>query len=256
MDTAIIAALIGGFATVVAAIVGVLRLKGKKSDKTSTDNRLSQKVHSKTAPSVAISGDANIVNIESTAAAKQSDIRLVDIAIDESTDEFPKLDIKIRNTGDEPAFLKKACFEVTHVFVPIEFREISYQMQPVTWEYDVHFTEETGSIESAISQIVQPKGSDRFVFKLGQECGPPGLAIIVRFRVRIVYDEDDKLVDSDYFICTIPRAVEIVGSYIATTDEEKLRWNIEQIVNFSKLTGTQSKGAQRQFEHIRDVKDS
>lgn len=254
MDTEIIVAIIGGLATVVAAIIGISRLKNKKSDTTSTGTLTKSAALSIEGSAVAISGDFNRVSFNPLLEKKHSDVRIVDISFDESTGEFPKLDIKIRNTGDEPAFLKKVIFEVSHVFVPIEFRSISFHHQAVSWEYDLQFTGQPGLIECPISQVVQPDGTDRFVFKLGQDCGPVDLPIIVRFSIQIIYNEDNNSVTSDYYICTVPRAVEVYGSYIATASEKEMWWNIEQIAKFSNLSGILSQGAQSQIQHVLERK--
>src|SRR4051794_9328413 len=43
-------------------------------------------------------------------------VSVVDATIEEKTEGFPLLDLKVRNTGDQVAFLKTATFSVTDIF--------------------------------------------------------------------------------------------------------------------------------------------
>ena len=130
MQKEIVGALVGGVATVLAAIIGLANLRRKKTpeDETTQPGQTSSAV-SVSGVAIAVSGRSNQVSITNKPERTRSDLRLVEVDFDDSQERFPKLDIKVRNAGDEPAYITGAEFELLDVFVPKEFSVINYSMQ-------------------------------------------------------------------------------------------------------------------------------
>ncbi|SES63136.1 hypothetical protein SAMN04488587_0188 [Methanococcoides vulcani] len=249
METDIIVAIILTFGTVLAAAIGIYKKKSTELEMQKTKSSATTAAADISGTVVTLSGSNHRVTIANS-KKQPSKLELVSVDFDESTDEYAKLDIKIRNVGDEPAYIKSVRFVVSDVFVPIEFREIQYSMQPVTWEYDVMFGSNPGILKCNVSQVVEPNGTDRFTIKMAQNESPPLLFMLARFRLEIVYNENDNHLDSENLICLINPGVQVDGCFIADTDTKKLQWNIEKTKEFKKLTGTRSSAADKLFEEI------
>ena len=254
MKTEVKIALIGATATVIAALIAVLNGAFHiKSESKGDEASPFVQATTQSGNAIAIHGTQNTVTLPNPSKVG-SNVKLVDVIFDENEEQFPTIDIKVRNTGDEPSFIKKVVFSVSEVFVPKEYRNISFKKQNVTWKYDVVFDGNPGSFEKNVSQVVPPHGTDRFTFKLAQDISPPEMSILARFRLKIVYDESDKEVVSENLIVSIPRAIKVSSSFCPSINEDIRLWNIKKIEEFSELSGKRSLWAQEQFEQIEEMK--
>ncbi len=218
MDHAIVAAVIAAVATITAVIIGGLIARKRRPAKTTT-------------------------------VTEQPALRLVDVAIVD-TDEFPKLDIKTRNTGREVVFLKRVQFRVYTVWSlrpPILPAQV-----PASWNYNVLLPPTgfpyTESVD--ISQSVAPNAVDRFTFTLGHEGAPLGEVyeeFVYHMTLLIVYDEDDKTVQSKDVLLLMPSGTELLGSYSpgGKFAEECTEHNRQVLSEVKRIQAVQSKGLKR-----------
>ncbi|GEM_PF-4476838 len=255
MDAAIGAAIIGGGAVIVAAILPLLRKhNGKKVETKDLPVPSNATVEGEgVAVAVAVGGSGNVINVHAKSTDKPARLEIVDVEILDPENGFPFADIKVRNVGDEPVYIKKILLEITHCFIPREYRSIHHSMQPITWEYDLLLSGGCELIEKSVSQVVKPKDTDRFAIRIAQKVSPPDLPILVRFNLSLLYDGEK---DSKYepaLIALVPSTLEVYGSYTSECDEGLRIWNIEEINKFSTLPGKVSEAAREQFDAVSDA---
>ena len=135
-------------------------------------------------------------------------IELVDVLV--LVDKgLPVIEFKVRNIGDEVAFLKAAEFEI------LESRDISectsYLAWPVSYVYDVELPIEVplnSFVQRVnISQAVPANDVDRFQFKIGNKiAGMPGGSIIYQLKIRILYNKNSEIV-SDEVLIMVPHTI-------------------------------------------------
>lgn len=124
-------------------------------------------------------------------------LELVEVSYVE-TDSLPKLDIKLRNTGDEVAFVKRVEFHVDKVWT-LKWPSAG-GAAPVTADYEVVLpTSGDPYIQPVpVSQSVDPNGVDRFTFTLMPDHPlSPFQDDVYLFHIVVVYDGDSKSVASE-----------------------------------------------------------
>lgn len=106
---------------------------------------------------------------------------------------FPIVDIKLRNEGDEPAFLAYLDLDISLIEAAPD--PIAYWAFPVNWEYtlllDPHLDKDFQSVQ--ISQEVPPNGLDRFVVVIGHNMNY-GEFIYVDYRINFSIRYNDNVV--------------------------------------------------------------
>jgi hypothetical protein len=138
-------------------------------------------------------------------ASVRGGVRIVDISFVERTPEqahdWPRylentgdtvqLEVKVRNVGSEIAFLKRLDVFVEQLW-ELQGFAFTGAAVPVSAEYDIHLPIKLPpfSVQTPISQSLEPNGVDRFVVRARLE--RDGYLFMV--RLGIVYDEDDKVV--------------------------------------------------------------
>jgi hypothetical protein len=129
------------------------------------------------------------------------------------THEFPKVEVIVRNQGDQIAVLKAAIFHVERIFV---FHNIGHPAAlPTSWTYDVMLPVDKKApydIQIPISQTVPPDGADKFAFRLGNNGSPYGDSMgggpetyVFDVHIELVYNENNnKLRFADFLIASSP----------------------------------------------------
>jgi hypothetical protein len=127
-------------------------------------------------------------------------LALVDVTVQDLEQPWALVDIKVRSTGDEPSFAKRAEIKI------IDSRRLEYCDAPfpqeITETYDVDLPAEPAEYPHVVSvdiaQQIGPKQVDRFALKLGTRgAGERELgATVYLFQVRIYYNEGDTHLDS------------------------------------------------------------
>jgi hypothetical protein len=131
------------------------------------------------------------------AGFSDSKLAIVDIGLARNPNQasgFPALDLKVRNTGDTSAFLKRARVDVID---RLTFTDCSaYSAKEATWTYELS-VDNPKSIE--LSQEVPPRGVDRFLIVVGHSLRGAPFHAFYRLRLVLISDEDNKELTSNDF---------------------------------------------------------
>lgn len=118
-------------------------------------------------------------------------LQIVDVGFIE-TNELPEIDIKVRNTGQQVAFIKRAEFTVTHTW------QLTWPTAggavPPSYSYDLQLPMEGTPYTRAVpaSQSVEPDGVDRFTFRIAPDQRiTPFADYIYSLSIRLVYNESN-----------------------------------------------------------------
>ncbi len=120
-----------------------------------------------------------------------SSLKIVDISIDDSNRGFPIMDIKLRNTLQETAFLKEVQIDVQKIFYVIP--ECRYDAIPSSGHYDIFLPIKTTpySQSVSISQSIKSNEVDRFNITLGNNSPYPSLgSYIFMIKPKIKFNEN------------------------------------------------------------------
>jgi hypothetical protein len=124
---------------------------------------------------------------------RSADVQLVEARIVD-TDKFPKVDIKLRNSGTGVAFLKGANIRVNRVW---RFEPVAAPAEvPVSWNYDVLLAPVDSPYMKTvpISQSIEPDGVDRFTITLGVDAKPTMDVFVYQVAIELRYNEDERIV--------------------------------------------------------------
>jgi len=176
-------------------------------------------------------------------------LRLVDIIINDELDAGPlTLEVKVRNAGAEVAFIKRAQFEIFKVGNLQNSTLGTFNFVKLGATYNVKFSPllEGRTIDINVSQAVEPGGVDRFEFKIGQEEGDPGIPLLYHFRLRLLYNEMDLLLESQPITIALFSAKGVLGfSGMGIVDREISNNNFSAALEFSALPGLCSNKAKK-----------
>lgn len=145
---------------------------------------------------------------------KPAKLELVDIyEKEEDSDVYiPIIEVKLRNSGDEVAFVKQAKFRtLNHWDIHTDHHP---SLKEVSATYDLNISENIGSISCLkIPHEIKPQETDRIEFRLSTKYfgDPNGLSIFL-LEVSLSYNEDSSTVTSKLLI-HIPYPAIVQGSY-------------------------------------------
>jgi hypothetical protein len=156
--------------------------------------------------------------------------------------EFPKVEVMVRNSGDQIAVLKTARFHVTKIFV---FSGIGHPLAlPSSWTYDVMLPVAKKTpyvVEIPISQTVPPDGADKFTFRLGNDGSPFGDSMgggpktyVFHVKIDLEYNEDAKTISFDDILVASTPAGTVSGRTIEDGDDVTFDENFQK-TTVSKL---------------------
>jgi hypothetical protein len=190
-----------------------------------------------------------------------SHLRIVDIIVEEEIDEFPVLDLKLKNIGNEIAFLKIIEFHVDEI-LEIQIPAFPRAIQS-SWNYDVDLPLNGAPYVKpiSISQAIEPNGIDRFTITVGNsKWHAENLnEYIYHMWFKIIYDEDDKEVrTSDIFIMTkFPQKVQ---GYVEISPSSDILYNnskvMEKIYNINSIKGNRLKRYLEEWKNSKDEYES
>jgi len=189
--------------------------------------------------------------------APQEADKVSNISFNETLNAYPSVTFEFHGDEDSATNIESIDFILSDVFIPKEFRNVNFDMQPAIWEYDIKFGQEPSTIVHNVSKRIPKNDSELFSFVLAQDLSPAQLPMLARFRVKITYNTENNAaareVLSEDLIVLIPRAVDIKASYNAGFTESDRLWNVAHIKAFSMLTGKRSPQAEEQFKIIEQV---
>lgn len=201
-----------GIATV-SAILAIIRMKRSKGGK-DTPNVSGDKN---------IIGDRNIVQIANYAPEKQpSNIKIVDISFNE--DNGIIVDIKLRNVGDQVAFIKEISFDILDYYNMVNPQMTHYQLVMPSTTYDVVLGEEKRQVFK-VSQSIGVNEVDRFQVRLASSIAETRMVTIYYLSISIIYDEDNKVVKSENYLLPVPSISEWAACFVSHTSMEIAKMN-------------------------------
>jgi hypothetical protein len=178
-----------------------------------------------------------IVTIYTKPSHRNASLSLVDLLVIE-TDEFPKIEIKVRNNSDEVVFLKKADLSTLGQWdLPKPGARPS--AIPVSWTYDVKVPLR-GMATYSISQEVKPNSVDRFEFRLGSEHSPyPFMGLFAYLlKIKLIYNEDNKELETPLILLHIPASMTPVAFSQFRPSLEELQRNKKVAQDILKIIDT------------------
>ncbi|MHC6529486.1 HNH endonuclease signature motif containing protein [Vibrio proteolyticus] len=147
----------------------------------------------------------------------RSSLQVVDIfeVFDENSEEFypTTMEIKLRNIGEDVAFLKEIVFE-TIGYWEIH-TDLHHSMVEVSATYDVQVSNQINSVKTIkVHNEVKPQETDRIQFRLRGNDGadPEGLSLYL-LKIKVVYNEDSSESGSPIVILNIRPHTESHGYY-------------------------------------------
>ncbi|MDB5310337.1 MAG: hypothetical protein JWO38_4539 [Gemmataceae bacterium] len=128
--------------------------------------------------------------------------------------ELPVLDIKLRNTSSEPAFIKKAVFHIKQAWKLMAFHRC-YSQVTISTNYNVLIPRLVPpyDVDKAISQSLDGGGVDRIAFTLY----PEAINHIIYASVDLIYDEDDKIANAGDILFAVR---DYDSEFVALSEEE------------------------------------
>jgi len=172
---------------------------------------------------------------------------------------FPEIEIKLRNTGDQTAFIKRAEFVVHNVW-RLDSAGIMCELDTVPFSeiYDVDFPIKTTvyTVTKNISQSIKPNEVDRFGFKLHiptydheekREDNPnirptSWLGVFVFYiDMRLIYNESDTYTQVEKLLFAAPKLP--VGCGIMprySNSDEMLKEDINVLQNLTEIEAIKS----------------
>jgi len=151
-------------------------------------------------------------------------VKIVDLSIRDDQMSTTIFDIKVRNIGDMPAFIKKAEFQVNKIW-EID-RNYLLSPVPVTQTYDAELPNKEIPYKTSInsSQNIDGKDVDRFHIKVG--CKDLSLAILLyEVIVRLIYNESNEITECKSVIFILRQPYKHDG---AMSFPEDFMWDINQ----------------------------
>ena len=188
------------FSVIITSIIAPIVLEVVKSPIGSIANESNESKTFFNSNQFVQSGSNNNINYynELVKENRDSDLKLVNVMVNDSGFDYPKLDIKIRNTGDTIAFLKDSIITVKKIFHLNSFCEYSAVETSAVYDILLPFKNSTYTEHIDISQSIKPNDVDRFTIILGHDSPYPSAGgYIYLITVKFVYDEDNKYIESD-----------------------------------------------------------
>lgn len=158
--------------------------------------------------------DSAQIRVEAPVKRTVAKVQVVDVYVVEE-DDYPNpiLDIKLRNIGDEVAFVKSIGFQtVQHWDI---FTDTHPSLKPVSATYDVSVSKSvTARSHYKISHEIKPQETDRIQIRLSTEYfgDPVGLSIFL-LDAEIIYNEDNSKGKLPTLLLNIQPSVVVQGSY-------------------------------------------
>lgn len=180
-------------------------------------------------------------------------VELINVTIDE-TERFPKLDIKLRNSGDLVAYLYKLEIDMAEYFQLNEYRNIDCLPAEPSKNYDIMLTEEKKQ-SFDISQKIPGNDVDRFTVSLATDTGSAYIPAICVFSFRL-YFNNEEYVESGYIVIPITNPKELNGFYVSSIDYDLAYDNYINLKRINEIDAIKSESFIKILESYEENKES
>lgn len=168
--------------------------------------------------------------IPPTAYAGNDDLRLVDVSFQETPTGQNVLDLKLRNVGNAPAFIKRALVTIKDSY---EFEWLAhFSQQEVTWTGNICLPRDT---QVSLSQSIKGGDTDRIQFQFFS-CGRGDIysEFIYELEITFIYNENDKTITTNPITLYIPRQADVLAATGLPEDiwKQKMTANAQALKKF------------------------
>ncbi len=173
-----------------------------------------------------------------------SDVRIVDYTASYPPGDpfISEIDVKMRNVGEEVAYIKKIDLKVNAKATLEDCRNPMYNLEEVSAIYELDIDQ---SIGKAISHSIKPNEVDRILLYVGRKSGGPTLSIY-NTVLQITYDEDNKIALSEPFYLEMVGPVVAKGMTISKRMQKGEDCHLRNISEFKKV------GIDNIYEYIQE----
>lgn len=244
MPIEIISAIIGAVAVVIGAIISAIVAKNKNNSSTKNNNNLTENSNPIDKPNindVIFNGDNNIVGNSNTIIDnrkqmivkknKEAKIHIVSTEFIQDSNGF-FIDIKLRNSGDKIAFIKKIKFIIYDYYAMKDPKFTQYSLMEPTAIYDVVLNDRKHQSFS-LSQIVEGNNVDRFKIRVANSLCDAQMVTLYHFSYVLFYNEDNSKSQSAEYVAAVPSEIEWVGSFSTGLNKEIAKQNYLQLKRFN-----------------------
>lgn len=213
---------------IISAILAIIKMGRHKGEK-DTPNISGDKN---------IIGDGNIVQITNYAPEKQpSNLKIVDISF--NVDNGLIVDIKLRNVGDQVAFIKEISFDILDYYNMVNPQITHYKLVESSNTYDVILGDKKQQLFK-VSQSLGVNEVDRFQMKIASSMAETSMATIFYLSFSIIYDEDNKAVKSKKYLLPVPSTSEWAACYVSHTSKAIAKKNYLELKKMSNYDAIKS----------------
>lgn len=167
--------------------------------------------------------------------SSDSKVKLVDYSVTYSEELgvlIPEIDLKMRNTGEQVAFIKKLEIEVIDEATYEDCRKPLYSLVEASAKYDIDLIR---SPQKTISHAIKPAEVDRIKISVGRSEGGPTLTVY-KTILKLIYDEDNKVSKSEpIFLKMIGPTVWAGMTSLGVTKEQWNQCVARNKENFGKI---------------------
>lgn len=142
-----------------------------------------------------VPGSTNVTIDQSTSEATDSSVRVVDVSARKTNLDVATIDLELRNAGDTSAFLKRLELVLDDSAILDRCQRCPGRPVQPTASYDITLRDQK---PMSISQAIGPRAVDRFTVAV--QAGHFSQFAVYKARLRIVYDQDNKVVTTPEFM--------------------------------------------------------
>lgn len=181
-----------------------------------------------------------------------ANLLLVDAVVNDEQEGYPTLELKLRNTGQEVAFLKKAQFHITNVYGLSS--GLMFKRVPVSWNYNVLLPSTAPLIvDTDLSQSIQPNEVDRFTITLGAKEFLSDSSQVYRVQLSLIYNEDNRRLDTDNFLFFIKYpAATLAATSIPEHQFKAAKKNLVVAKSISSLQGVRTESVSKFIKYYEE----
>lgn len=142
------------------------------------------------------------------------------------------IDVKLRNKGDNIAFLTGAVFDIQHVFRLSDPRCVDYSPVPFSETYDIVLNSDSTQ-HFSISQAIKANDVDRFRLKVVSKAWGR-METVYKFKLSFIYNEDKQSASAGKFVAVFPPTFTSDGWHSSGLDYSTWKSNYNELTDISR----------------------